>query len=87
MQSTMFAAFRHDDCQLVLVVEAGSKAEAVAFLEHVAPLLGYVDALRFVLVEIDATPIGIPIFFKKFYSGAAIAFTRSDVAPSTRTLQ
>ena len=87
MQSTMFATFRHDTFQLVLVVEADSDAEAVAFLEHLAPLLGYVDALRFVLVEIDATPIGIPIFFKKFCFGAALAFTRSDVAPGTRTLQ
>ncbi len=83
----IFGACEPDSMTLVLVLEARDFDEAIARVDSVAPLLGVKVGGKFVVVQLEEMPDGVPTFLNPFFTGAAIGFNREDVAPGTTTLQ
>jgi|GEM_PF-1871956 len=83
----IFGACEPDSMTLVLVLEARDFDEAIARVDSVAPLLGVKVGGKFVVVQLEEMPDGVPTFLNPFFNGATIGFNRGNVAPGTTTLQ
>ena len=86
-QQSVYGAYDSETRKLVLVVEAGSEIEGLKCVEAVAPWLGYKGVGKFVIVELEDFPPGVPKFLKAFFAKGKIEFNRENVAPSSGILQ
>ncbi|MEO8119776.1 MAG: hypothetical protein ABI606_10700 [Rhodoferax sp.] len=83
---SIFGAVDTESGRIVLVVEATSPEQARLHIDAVLPLLGAKPDSHEV-IELEELPDGFPTFLKAFFEAGRIGFGRSDVAPSTSTLQ